>query len=444
MIGFYIMMLGVVALSSVIGYTIFASVQSSSNLASIQRNLSEMDVLSASLRDAFRVVGEDMVIVPMGDPSDADDSASVTTLPSWIAGSAFTPWGAIYGYCPYAPVAASDLTDTTVATVNSPDDSYTVRTKFFTRDGTPRKYVLEGSRPTAGDLTPAPEVLAFIVSPLLNATALPDCNDILYDQGTWRTSGNVRGIVRAITRDAVVDALVTSSSASITRHVSTSGAGAGRSSDDPMSFASALNEWASFGTLRTRLQVQAGTYALDLGAIALRAGLVADTPDALGFGRSLHLLGPSGGVARLQGSGADKVLRLPFDALFSNITLASGAGLRIGHGARFVTTGTSELRNVAATGATLMIGNDSSGGDAITILGEGSTPALTLEGGSAILSGVVTIDGSQTGIRLNGAQLVIAAGALVTVTAPTPIETLGGGSILIQSGGDLVQVPLLP
>jgi hypothetical protein len=444
MIGFYIMMLGVVALSSVIGYTIFASVQSSSNLASIQRNLSEMDVLSASLRDAFRVVGEDMVIVPMGDPVDSDDSTSVTTLPSWIAGSAFTPWGATYGYCPYAPVTASDLSDSTLGSVNSQGSSYAVRTKFFTRDGTPRKYVLEGSRPTAGDLSPAPDVLAFIVSPLLNATALPDCNDIIYDQGTWRSSGSVRGVIRAVTRDAIVDALVTSSSASITRYVSTDGSGAGRSSDDPMSFASALSEWASFGALRSRFRLQAGTYSLDLGSVALRSGLVADSPDALGFGRSLHLLGPASGVASLQGSGADKVLRLPIDTLFSTISMSSGAGLSIGHGARFVGTGTSELRNIAATGATVVLGNDDSGSDAITLLGEGSTPGLALDGGTAILSGVVNIDGTETGIRLNGAQLVIAAGALVTVTAPTPIETLAGGSILVQSGGDLIQVPLLP
>lgn len=106
MIGFYVIMIAVLALSGAVGYTVLTSVRTTNALSLAERNAARLEMTTTALRQVVVADGEGRLFVPMTTPSITGDPTTRGALPDWVSGEAVTPWGADYAYCPYAPVSA--------------------------------------------------------------------------------------------------------------------------------------------------------------------------------------------------------------------------------------------------------------------------------------------------------------------------------------------------
>lgn len=434
MFALFIMMMGVIALAAIAGYTIHSTSQSSFIMSTVQRNVGEMDIAVALLRQSVLMVDPSTgtAHVPMGVPLEPGDASSRTVLPSWVAGSARTPWGVSYGYCPYAP-SEGNVSGAVLATVRSAAGaSYQVQTQPGFTGTTTEPYVVSGQRAAnALDDPDAPAVLAFLISPAIDRQDVPDCRDIAWVDGAWRVTGNIQGSVRAIAPMQLADSMGPGASASMTRYVSPTGTGRGLHAASPASLATAIAEWKFFRPLAMTIRLAPGAYSmsgsdLDLGDL-----------DEASFGRSLRLIGSGSGVGRtsLQAA-AGSWLRMPVDATLTNITLSGNLGIEAGSGTRLYLDDVSGSA-VRTTGGTVIL---EPGTSFVSTSSTGASPVRITDGVLIVRPGgqvsINSVAGGGSPIRLRGSHARIGGGLAVNTVISalfdmeqSEVTVTGSGSI---------------
>ena len=436
MIGFYVIMIAVIAMSGAVGYTILSSVQTTNALSLAERNAARLEMTATALRQVVIADADGRLFVPMGVPSDGADPTSRTALPDWVSGQALTSWGVDYAYCPYAPVSA---TGGSAATVYG-GSNYTV--SLSSDDpviyGAARDYVISGSRPgNILDVGTPPDVLAFLVSPSNNASAIPSCDNIYWDGRTWLASGPVTGSVRAIALDAMSDSL-SRAPRQLRRHVEEGAAGSGLSGSDPADIEDVLAEWRYLRPHRLTIVLAdgGGDILIDPTALDLGAGASSDAPGVGVFGRHLVMEAANGDSPVLDGSVAGK-LQVPFDFTLNGVDFGDQLTLAGISGSRILVDDASlpALETGGADGILL-------GGVDITAPTGASAPPVQVIGGSLSIEGAITIDATGSGgspIRQQGGRIHV-DGAITATTgasATTLFEADGFGEVSVTGSGQL-------
>ena len=417
MIGFYVIMIAVLAMSAAVGYTIFTSVQTTNALSLAERNAARLEMTASALRQVVIANAEGGLFVPMGVPSIAGVPTSRTALPDWISGEAITPWGIRYAYCPYAPVTASGGSAATVyggasyaVTVNDDPVVY----------GASRDYVFSGTRaPKIGiDVAPTPQVLAFLISPSNNAATAPSCDGVYWDGRAWLTSGAVTGSVRAVTLDALADSL-SQAPRQLRRHVEQGGTGSGLTANDPSNLLQVIAEWRYLRPHRLTVSMQdgGGEIVIDPSLLDLGAGPAASTPGPDAFARHLVVEAAPGHNPVLNGS-ADGWLRAPSDLTINGVSFGDKLGLAGIPGSRVLVRNAS-LPAVETGGGDIVLG----AGVSIIAPSGASEPPLRVTGGSLSIEGGVSINATGSGeapIRHRGGRVHVDA----PLTAQSDVSTL--------------------
>ncbi len=108
MISLLIILTLIIGLVASLGYTVYSFQRSNDLISLAQRNAAQMDGLAAAMRGALRAVEVDgvwRVAAPIGDEVNIGDEANArSVLPRSVVGTALSPWGSNYGWCPYSPV----------------------------------------------------------------------------------------------------------------------------------------------------------------------------------------------------------------------------------------------------------------------------------------------------------------------------------------------------
>ena len=434
MIGFYVIMIAVLAMSGAVGYTIFTSVQTTNALSLAERNAARLEMTMSALRQVVIPDAEGRLFVPMGDPSISGDPTSRTALPDWVSGEAITPWGAKYAYCPYAPVAG---VGGSADTVHGGLDYAVSVTSDPVIYGAAREYVISGSRsPNVLDAAGAPEVLAFLISPSNNASAIPSCANVFWDGRAWLTTGPVTGSVRALTVDGLADTL-SRAPRQMRRHVEQGATGSGLTASDPTSLTRVLEEWRYLRPHRMTLVLEddGGDILIDPTTVNLGAGAGAVIPSPNGFGRHLVLEAAPGAAPVIDGSVAG-ALRAPFDLTVDGVDFGPDLGLVGMPGSRVLITDAA-LSYLETGGAEVVL----AGGVIVTAPIGAGLPPVTINGGSLSVSGSASIDAQETGgsaIRQRGGALIVRAAMSVDTGASSPLfETGGYGPVSAEAAGTL-------
>lgn len=422
MIGFYVLMIAVLAMSGAVGYTIFTSVQTTNALSLAERNVARLEMTMSALRQVVIADADGRLFVPMGVPSISGDPTSRTALPDWVSGEAITPWGADYAYCPYAPVAG---TGGTAATVYGGVDYSVNVTSDPVVYGAARDYVISGSRgPSGSDVVTAPEVLAFLISPSNNASATPSCSSVYWDGRAWLTSGAVTGSVRALTVDGLADAL-SQAPRQLRRHVEQGATGSGLTASDPTSLSRVLEEWGYLRPHRLTvvLEDDGGDIIIDPATIDLGAGAGGSSPSPNVFGRHL-VLEAAPGAAPVLAASSDGTLRVPSDLTVNGVSFGPSLGLAGVSGSRILLSDTAlSLLDTGGAHVTLLSGSD------VTAPIGSSDPPVRVIGGSLTIDASVTFDSQES-----GGSAIRQRGGAVHVNAPIVVNT-GGSADLFETGG---------
>ena len=400
MIGFYIIMIAVVALSASAGYTIFTSLTAGNALSLSHRNVTLLDQNLAALQHVMIVSPEGDVAIPFGDNLNPVNPNSRMVLPSWVSGQGVTPWNIPYGYCPYAPTDWAQSPDDTGAVFSATGVSYTVdlKTDVFSL-GSDRSYVIGGSsRPShVQDAPNPPTVLAFLISPAANQSAVPSCDSIYWTGTGWAVAGSPSGAVRALTKDAVLDSLARQPRV-MKRYIAPVGTGSGRFPSEPISLENALREFRLLSPLRMSLEFSPGSYVIDLTEIDFGGGAQVPTLSENNAFQALKLSGTGQVEISPQDAGT---LSFPIDTSIKNIQFSEDILLQQGPGTRLYMSDSS-------AGAIHSLGAYITLSDSVALSPQNADPALLIEGGSAYISGAVLIDMDLSGsdpLRLSSGNL---------------------------------------
>ncbi len=433
MIGFYVIMIAVLAMTGAVGYTIFTSVQTTNALSLAERNAARLEMTASALRQVVIADAEGGLFVPMGTPSVIGAPTSRTALPDWISGESVTPWGARYAYCPYAPDPKAGGVAGTVyggasyaVTVSSEPMIY----------GASRDYVFSGSRPANGlDSLNAPEVLAFLISPSNNAAAAPSCDSVYWDGRAWLTSGAVTGSVRAVTRDALADSL-SQAPRQLRRHVAQGGSGSGLIADEPAGLTQVLSEWRYLRPHRLTVVMQdgGGDIVVSPASLDLGAGPGAGSPDADAFGRHLAFEAAPGDSPFLIGSAAG-LIRFPSDLTVDGVSFRPNLGLAAMSGTRILVQNAT-LSGVDTGGGEIVLGSDV---DVISPSMAGAPP-VRVTGGALSIEGAVTIDATGwagPAIDQQGGRVHVDGALIVNAVASPLFEPDSTGEVSASSTASL-------
>jgi hypothetical protein len=435
-IGFYVLMVAALVLAGAVGYTLLSSVQTANALSLAERNAARLEMTASALRQVVIADAEGRFFVPMGIPSFPSSLTSRTSLPEWVSGERVTPWGTPYGYCPYAPVTASGGSS---ATVYGGANYAVTTTSEPVVYGAARPYVISGARPSNPlDAPGAPTVLAFLVSPSNNASAVPACNNVYWDGRAWLTTGPVTGSVRAVTVDALSDSLAQAPRV-LRRHAAQGATGSGLSASDPAALSTVLTEWRYLRPHRLTVVLDdaGGPFLISPTGTDLGAGAGGTSPHPDAFGRHLILEAATGDSPVINtSSGTPGVLRFPSDTTIDGVSFDTGLGVSGMAGSRLLIRD-AQLPSLATGGGEVVL---SSGVDVIAPSGASAPPVL-VNGGSLSVQGPVSIDGSEpggAGIRQRGGLIQVAAPLSVTTGIGSPVfDALSYGELSQDGAGAL-------
>lgn len=183
------MLILVMGLAVSVSYNIMNLNKSNTDLINSQRNVLFVESWKTKIVNNAKALGENgEYILPFGE-----NRTNYHTVPSWIEGSTYNPYGSEIIYCPYG----SNNTGTLSATINV-TNSITYNAEMLSNfatvvNGSSRNYV-------SSSTSPAHPVLGFLISPLNHSSSLPNCNEITYNSANEvYTVSN--GIVREITQN---------------------------------------------------------------------------------------------------------------------------------------------------------------------------------------------------------------------------------------------------
>ena len=427
-------MIAILAISGAVGFTILTSVQTTNALSLAERNAARLEMTMSALRQVVIPDAEGRLFVPMGNPSISGEPTSRTALPDWVSGEAITPWGAKYAYCPFAPVAGDGGSADTVHGGLNYAVSVTSDPVIY---GASREYVVSGSRsPNVLDAATAPEVLAFLISPSNNSSAVPSCANVFWDGHAWLTTGTITGSVRAVTVDGLADTL-SRAPRQLRRHVEEGANGSGLTMSDPTSLTRVLEEWRYLRPHKMTLVLDddGGDILINPTTINLGAGSGSVTPSPNGFGRHLVLESVPGADPVIDGS-VTGALRAPFDLTVDGVDFGPDLGLVGMPGSRVLITNAA-LSSLETGGAEIVL----AGGVSVAAPVGASTPPVTISGGSLAVFGSASIDAQETGgsaIRQRGGGLNVSAAMSVDTGPSSPLfETGGYGPVSVDTAATL-------
>ncbi|SMH61931.1 hypothetical protein [Azospirillum agricola] len=426
-----------ISLVATTGYTAYTMVDASNRISQAQRSAAEMHRLAALVEANLRTLDNDGVASPpapeapppqpagtqaakaqnTSDRKAAAKAAAVQpagTLPRWLLPGTRTPWGAVYGYCVFAP--AADRAASQVQTAAWPPG---------TAAGG-RSYV--AAAPAAPAELARAGVVAAIVAPPIGSTALPDCAALTFKDGQIAAA---EGSAVAVTRGASADLAALAASATVTRYVAPAALGdaSGTTPADAMALPAALGHWQATRPATMVLRLAPGRHEIPA---ALVQALATDPPGGGGRALRLVLKGDGAGVV-LATSPPDQALRLPTDARVENINFEMPVEALPGTQLTFAGS------NAIATGrvAALRVAHarlDVAGGR-LALSAPGGDGVL-VDGGSALFRDAV-VDAT---VGAGRSALVSTLGAAVTFTAENrrPLLQVRGRGLpmaALRSGG---------
>jgi hypothetical protein len=447
MIGFYIMMIAVLALAGTAGYTIISSVQSSSALALGSRNAARLEQVADAMRQVVITDSSGGLFVPMGETwaPPENPGASRTVVPDWVSSTAVTPSGIPYGYCPY-PLFNWQGGGTVVSGIDVRDSdgiSYAVDIHSgSTVYGLPRDYVVGGPRQSDNahplNAGGAPQVLAFIISPTNNGTDVPPCDSIYWNGGAWLVSGSPAGSVRAITVDSLVDNL-SAAPRILRRHVSPSGTGSGLRPAEASNIQTVIAEWRTLKPSRLVVEMGAGAYDVNFSTLDFGPGPGASAPDIETMGRVIDFV--ASGAVTIDDAGGPDSLAIPFDMSFDGIDFGQNAGIEVGSFARVLISDATIQSPVFVDGGRLFLsGVDVAPPAPADPIDPPIAPPILVESGDIILSdvdflladhpGVHAVDMKGGSIRFDGAVTAASAAddGLTPLLAPEATGRISHGA----------------
>lgn len=183
------MLILIMSLAVSVSYNIMNLNKSNTDLINSQRNVLFLESWKTKIINNAKAIGENgEYLLPLGE-----NRVGYHTVPSWIEGSSYNPYGREIIYCPYGSVNTGTLSTNINLTTSS---TYSVRTiNNFTTvvNGSSRNYVTASNTPTH-------PVIGFLISPLNHSSLNPNCNEISYNtENQVYTVSN--GIVREITQN---------------------------------------------------------------------------------------------------------------------------------------------------------------------------------------------------------------------------------------------------
>lgn len=413
MIAWFILAVATLALLGYVAVNNIAAMSAASDGFGRMETVRRVDeAVSALLARAASPDGDGIMYLPVGVQSTNGQGYN---LPRDIGVQAQTPFGKKLVYCPFGDTGKSG-TAHTVSSANG--TSYSVATK--TLDG---KVFIVGGRPTTG--IPAllanndPNLLGFVMAPRSKLSAMPSCNQIIYQASTGKYEAP-DAIVRPLTRNGGVDEARTVNSRQIVFYVSPSGTGRGASPGDPASLATAVNFYRSRLPAFMTINLSAGNYGIGPNDLFI-------TGQTQTYRSNLTINGVAG-TTMIDMTAAGGI-QIPGDLVINGATFDQDTGVVVASGYQ-LTLNNAQVGYVATTGTVTMLGNTSlsprTGTSAIQILNGGKVSVggrldvYSPAGNGIVVSG----DGVFSG---NGSQVVFSTAS--SARFAQGILLAGGGTV---------------
>jgi len=422
-----------ISLVATTGYTAYTMVDASNRISQAQRSAADMHRLAALVEANLRVLDNDGVASPPA-PEDPPPRAAgavsakaqastgkaaakepvqpAGTLPRWLMPGTRTPWGAVYGYCVFAP--ASDRAAAQLRTASWPAGAASGG----------RSYV--AAAPAAPTELARAGVIAAIVAPPIGSTALPDCTALTFRDGRIEVA---EGSAVAVTRGASADLAALAASATVTRHVAPTAQGdaTGTSPADAMTLSAALGHWQATRPSTMVLRLAPGRH--ELPAAQLQA-LAADQDG----GRAVRLVlkAETPGVV-VATNPPDVALRLPTDVRIENIGFEMPVEAL--PGTRLTFAGNNAISTNRAAGLRVAHARLDVAGGKLIVSAPGGDGVL-VDGGTALFRDAAV----EVTVGAGRSALVSSLGAGVTFTAESrrpSLQVHGRGLPMaaLRSGG---------
>jgi hypothetical protein len=408
-------------------------VDASNRISQAQRSAADMHRLAALVEANLRVLDNDGVAsppAPEDPPLRAATAASAKaqsstgkvaakepvqpagTLPRWLMPGTRTPWGAVYGYCVFAP--ASDRAAAQLRTASWPAGAASGG----------RSYV--AAAPAAPTELARAGVIAAIVAPPIGSTALPDCTALTFRDGRIEVA---EGSAVAVTRGASADLAALTASATVTRHVAPTAQGdaTGTSPADAMTLSAALGHWQATRPSTMVLRLAPGRHELPAAQVQ---ALAADQDG----GRAVRLVlkAEAPGVV-VSTNPPDVALRLPTDTRIENIGFEMPVEAL--PGTRLTFAGNNAISTNRAAGLRVAHARLDVAGGKLTVTAPGGDGVL-VDGGTALFRDAAV----EVTVGAGRSALVSSLGAGVTFTAESrrpSLQVHGRGLPMaaLRSGG---------
>lgn len=402
-----------ISLVATTGYTAYTMVDASNRVSQAQRSAADMHRLAALVEANLRVLDNDGIASPpapedppprpasvasakpqaAGSKAAAKDPAQPAgTLPRWLMPGTRTPWGAVYGYCVFAP--ASERAATQLRTAIWPAGAASGG----------RNYV--AAAPAAPAELARAGVIAVIVAPPIGSTILPDCAALIFRDGRIEVP---EGSAVAVTRGASADLAALAASAMVTRHVAPAAQGdaTGTSPSDAMTLSAALGHWQATRPSTMVLRLAPGRHELPAAQVQALA------TDPNGGGRAVRL------VLKAEGPGVvvatnppDVALRLPTDVRIENIGFEMPVEAL--PGTQMTLVGDNAITTNRAAGLRVAHARLDVAGGRLTVSAPGGDGVL-VDGGTALFRDATV----EVTVGAGRSALVSSLGAGVTFTAET-------------------------
>lgn len=400
-----------ISLVATTGYTAYTMVDASNRVSQAQRSAAEMHRLAALVEANLRTLDNDGVASPpapedppprpakpqgqaaAGKPAKAAQAQPAGTLPRWLLPGTRTPWGAVYGYCVFAP--AADRAAAQLRTASWPAAATSGA----------RDYV--AAAPAAPPEVARAGVVAAIVAPPIGSSTLPDCASLTFKDGQIAVA---EGSAVAVTRGASADLAALAASATVSRYVAPAALGdaSGTTPVDAMSLSAALGHWQATRPATLILRLAPGRHEIPAAQIQ---ALAADPPGGGGRALRLVLKGEGAGVI-LATSPPDVPLRLPTDVRVENVGFEMPVEALPGTHLTFAGSNaisTSRAAALRAAHARLEVA-----GGRLVVSAPGGDGVL-VDGGTALFRDAVV----EATVGAGRSAMVSSLGASVTFTAET-------------------------